>query len=543
MNNIKLSRISILLLFSLLVLAPVKSFADKAQINNIEKENYTIQNVQTTTDTPITGKPTTTVYQMQQWAKSKNANQKFIDLAQTFYNISVARGIDPAVVYTQSAKETGYMKFGGVLDISYYNPCGMKNSAGGGDYDGEAHKRFKNWNDGIYAQVDHLALYAGQKNFPKFSQELYDHYIKTGSTSSANNLLNYKKNGTTTDPRHFSFLLGKATTVESLGENWAPSATYGEDIVRMMNDLYTFPRGSELVFSDNVLRYSGANRYLTAEKINSMVNNNSTIAVISSGMSFPDTLVASTLTSQKDANLYINSPNSITSELDNAITNKKITEVYLIGGNCITEHTKNRLTSQGVKINNLVGVNRYETSALLAENISDKSTILLANGEDFADALSSAPVSQQKEYPLLLTNGETLDPAVENLLKEATNVIIIGGTSSVSGKIGDDLESLGLNVRRIYGANRYETSAKITTEYYESANSVVFASGLDYPDALSGTVLSNNLSAPIFIIGGSDITNSQKNYILSKNITSGHIVGGESAISKLLESNIGKVIK
>lgn len=158
----------------------------------------------------IISNPRGTVKQMQEWARSKKATELFINLAPTFYSESVKKGIDPLIVYAQSAKETGYMKFGGVLDASFKNPCGLKTKNGGGDYSPSAHKRFNTWEEGIEAQVDHLALYAGQKGFPKFNSP---------------------------DPRHFPYLLGTAKTVEELGGKWAPSKQYGIDIVKMINDI------------------------------------------------------------------------------------------------------------------------------------------------------------------------------------------------------------------------------------------------------------------------------------------------------------------
>lgn len=160
--------------------------------------------------TPIIGRATITVEQMKEWAKNKGANKLFIDLAPIFYDISVKAGVNPLVTYCQSAKETGYMKFTGVLNASFNNPCGMKTSKGGGDTDPNAHHRFRNWEEGVQAQVDHLALYAGATGYPK-----------AGSP----------------DPRHFPYLKGNAPTVESLGGKWAPSSSYGTDIVKMMKEL------------------------------------------------------------------------------------------------------------------------------------------------------------------------------------------------------------------------------------------------------------------------------------------------------------------
>jgi hypothetical protein len=176
----------------------------KACENGIVKV-YKLKLKQKTEETPIIGKPTATIEQAQAWAKSRGATQTFIDLAPLFWEIAPTRGgVNPVVAYAQSAKETGFGKFGGVINESYNNPCGMKNTGGGGNYDPNAHKKFKTWREGITAHCDHLALYAGSAGYPKEG---------------------------TPDPRHFPFIKGTAPTVEMLSGKWAPSPTYGESIV------------------------------------------------------------------------------------------------------------------------------------------------------------------------------------------------------------------------------------------------------------------------------------------------------------------------
>ena len=158
----------------------------------------------------IIGKATATAEQAKTWAKNSGANDLFIGLADAFWKIAGAAGINPVAAYAQSAKETGYGQFKGVLNASFNNPCGMKTASGGGDSDPNAHQKFRSWDEGITAQVDHLALYAGAAGYPKAG---------------------------TPDPRHFPYLKGTAPTVEALGGKWAPSATYGSDIAAMMTKL------------------------------------------------------------------------------------------------------------------------------------------------------------------------------------------------------------------------------------------------------------------------------------------------------------------
>ena len=153
---------------------------------------------------------TATLLQMQAWARNKNATAQFVQLAPLFYTIGVQSGVNPVVAYAQAAKETGYGKFGGVINASFHNTCGLKTTEGGSNADPNAHQRFPNWRVGVQAHIDHLALYAGVEGYPKADSP---------------------------DPRHFSYLFGKALTVESLGGQWAPSSTYGVDIVRLAREI------------------------------------------------------------------------------------------------------------------------------------------------------------------------------------------------------------------------------------------------------------------------------------------------------------------
>ena len=164
----------------------------------VENKNYNI----------LSG-PSVTLDQCMRWAESKKATDLFMEIVPILYNTAVENGVDPALVVAQSAKETGYCRFGGVLDASFKNTCGLKTPAGGGDYDKDAHTRFDSWEDGALAQVQHLALYAGKEGYP---------------------LENPK------DPRHFKSLFGKCKTVRSLTGNWA-GGSYGSDLEKMIDDI------------------------------------------------------------------------------------------------------------------------------------------------------------------------------------------------------------------------------------------------------------------------------------------------------------------
>ena len=175
----------------------------------------------------IINKPTATYKQCEEWIKSKkSANKLALENLPIMWNCAIKNGIDPVILIAQSMKETGWYNFGGVVPASFHNPCGLKITKGGGDREVGAHMKFESWEDGIMAQSDHLALYAGGPYVPKYSPECATHLNA-----------DHMDNGTTKDPRHFTYLFGKCPTVESLGCNWAPSASYGTDIVKMVKEV------------------------------------------------------------------------------------------------------------------------------------------------------------------------------------------------------------------------------------------------------------------------------------------------------------------
>ncbi len=162
--------------------------------------------------TPIMGAPSATLSQMETCAQNAKATPEFINLAKLYWDLASSHGgVDPVVAYAQSAKETGYGNFSGVLDSSYHNPCGLKTTVGGDDKDPSSHQSFDTWQKGVQAHLDHLALYAGAKGYPR--KDTYD-------------------------PRHFTTLVGKTgNDVKGLSKNWAPGESYGEDIVKMITKI------------------------------------------------------------------------------------------------------------------------------------------------------------------------------------------------------------------------------------------------------------------------------------------------------------------
>ncbi|MGH2653899.1 MAG: N-acetylmuramoyl-L-alanine amidase [Actinomycetota bacterium] len=151
-------------------------------------------------------RPTTDRRRVHRWADSKRCAEVFHDVIDAGWEQAADIGIDAAIFVAQAAKETGFGRFGGVIDASFHNSCGLKTATGGDNDDPEAHTRFPDWERGTRAHCAHLALYAGAI-----------------STARAKRL---------GDPRAFDSIHGVSPTVQDLGGKWAPDPAYGRSIVR-----------------------------------------------------------------------------------------------------------------------------------------------------------------------------------------------------------------------------------------------------------------------------------------------------------------------
>ena len=288
----------------------------------------------------------TSLETIEAWARSKNATETFVGLAKLYKKYAESRGgVNWVLAYVQAAKETGYGHFSGVLDESYHNPCGLKNPTGGDDYDENAHKKFDNWDQGVIAHLDHLALYAAADGYPKTV------YVDSWKDEA---LLSNE----TYDPRHIGWfgttsgILGKAKDVLSLTGSWASDPNYGIELFRLYCDATNSeylparsnlesPADSEII-TNGKLRIKGWALHAFGIKEIKVLVDNSQVATISTGVSRSD--VNSTYPG------YFNGSNSgfdETIDISNLGTGNKTVEVKIIARNGETQSYKRNIIIKG----------------------------------------------------------------------------------------------------------------------------------------------------------------------------------------------------
>lgn len=188
----------------------------------------------------------------------------------------------------------------------------------------------------------------------------------------------------------------------------------------------------------------------------------------------------------------------------------------------------------GSEFERLYGSSRYETSVAISKSgglYADY--VVLANGQNFPDALCAAPLAVKYGAPILLTYKDSLPNVVKNEIDrlQPKEVFLVGGTGVISDSIKTLLQNNGIKVTRLSGENRYETSLEVA-KYINSISTEVFiVTGANYPDALSIAAYAGHKQIPIILTNKNNISDKISNYISTKGINKAYVIGGTGVIS------------
>lgn len=301
-----------------------------------------------------------------------------------------------------------------------------------------------------------------------------------------------------TYPAHADTVSLRGTAVDSEGNS----------VTQEVYDAYHVPAET----GPSVERIAGANRYATAAQIAAEYPDGADTVYIVTGENFADALVGAAPASEgrlpgsvdlftADGSpapvLLVQSdrvPNATRAALD-AVQPQRL--VVLGGEGAISAEVATQLGAWG-EVDRIAGESRYETAALLSELYpAGVDTVYVASGEpgNFPDALAGGALAGHEGVPVLLTQTDHVPAAVTAALQrlDAGEVVVLGGTSAVSG---DVFEALGAD-RRLSGPDRYATAAAISAEYPVGVAKSFVATGLNWPDALTGSALAAHRGEPV----------------------------------------------
>ncbi|WP_421381523.1 SpoIID/LytB domain-containing protein [Bacillus salacetis] len=197
-------------------------------------------------------------------------------------------------------------------------------------------------------------------------------------------------------------------------------------------------------------------------------------------------------------------------------------------------------------IQNIQGLNRYETSAAIADfGWTDTDAVVLGRGDNSVDALSGSVLAKKVNAPLLLTKTNELPAEVEQSLDKYRpgTIYILGGVSAVSAEVEKQLkDEYTSNVIRISGSNRHETSVKVAQQVDNASHIIITSNQSDSPDALSIASYAGTKQMPILYTSQSKLESSIADFIKNENVQKVTIIGGDSAVSLGVEDDIQAIV-
>ena len=118
----------------------------------------------------ILGETKITYNQLKAWVKSKkSADPLLLTNLPSIWRAAIKRGILPEVMCSQVCIETGYFKFGGVLDTSYHNTCGLKTTKGGSDKASYGTSNLKGCRESALCEYNNIIYVLGGYNGNTFA--------------------------------------------------------------------------------------------------------------------------------------------------------------------------------------------------------------------------------------------------------------------------------------------------------------------------------------------------------------------------------------
>ena len=307
-----------------------------------------------------------------------------------------------------------------------------------------------------------------------------------------------------------------------------------------------------LVEPEGVARQFGADRFATSAAI-SRANFGPGVAVayVANGQNFPDALSGASVAGKENAPILLVGATAVPAAIQAELDRLKPERIVLLGGTTvISSSVQTQLAAYTVgTVTRLSGADRFATSvAISAKSFATGVEVAyVANGFNFPDALSGAAAAGAGDSPVLLVTATTIPAEIDSELDRLNpdRIVVLGGPNAVSEEVQTALAQYTIGgVTRLWGADRFDTSAKISQETFAADVDVVYvASGLNFPDALSGAPVAGSQNAPVLLVLPSSIPEVIQAELSRLNPARIVILGGNTVITGTVGAQLAAFVR
>ena len=185
-------------------------------------------------------------------------------------------------------------------------------------------------------------------------------------------------------------------------------------------------------------------RYGTAAAVAETFGTDVPVVYVALGQDFPDAVSGAARAGLEQGPVLLTRTGSLPPVTASALAGLNPARIVVLGGSeAVSDEVLTVLEdyTDGA-VTRVAGTNRYGTSAQIAALYpDDTSTVFVATGEEFPDALTGGPIAVGSSAPVLLTRPDSLPDSTIAQLERLTpeRIVILGGTLAVSAQVQVEL--------------------------------------------------------------------------------------------------------
>jgi len=284
-------------------------------------------------------------------------------------------------------------------------------------------------------------------------------------------------------------------------------------------------------------RVAGASRDLTAVAVSQATfpsGGRAKVVVLASDAAFPDALAGTPLAVQLGGPLLLTSPSGLPSSVAAEITRVLPPggTVYVLGGTtAVLSSVDTQISAMGFVPHRLAGADRFATAVAIAGALGNPPTVFEATGLNFPDGLSAGAAAARVGGAVLLTDGPS---------QAAETAAYLAAHPGYHYAIGEPAAEADPHAIPIVGPDRFATSTLVAAHFFPSPTVAGFASGVAFPDALSGGAGIAAQNGPLVLVPpGGQLSLTTLDYLHSNpSIAKGYVYGGTVAVGADIASEI-----
>lgn len=259
---------------------------------------------------------------------------------------------------------------------------------------------------------------------------------------------------------------------------------------------------------------------------------------------YADSLVSGPLAAELNAPILLTPSQAMNIKTLNQLVQRGFKRVVIVGNTAaVSGRVAQTITAAGFQVERLGGNTRYATATAVADRIlqirgAHNSTVLLATGKNYPDALTASAAAIKQRGVVLLTPRSQADAETKTWMKSTKS----SDRHAIGGPAVRASDHYGVPIaKKVMGQNRYQTAAAVAQTFFPPGPArVVVATGRDFPDATVATAITAKTGAPVTLTPAYRLAPVTGKYLqASKNsIRKIDVLGGNAAVNPRVEAEI-----